>query len=60
MEAAKRLVNNTLGVTGRREKSEAARKTEEAGRAAVMHIHTEQVLGLIPPGQMLWPLITMN
>lgn len=58
MEAAKRLVNNTLGVTGRREKSEAARKTEEAGRAAssvsyVMHIHTEQVLGLIPPGQML-------
>lgn len=53
MEAAKRFVNNTLGATGRREKSEAARKTEEAGRAAVMHIHTEQVLGLIPPSQML-------
>lgn len=59
MEAAKRLVNNTLGVTGRREKSEQ-REREEAGRAAVMHIHTEQVLGLIPPGQMLRPLITMN
>lgn len=36
------------------------REREEAGRAAVMHIHTEQVLGLIPPGQMLRPLITMN
>lgn len=54
------MVNNTLGETGRREKSEAPRKKEKAGRAAVMHIHTEQVLGPIPHGRMVWPLIKIN
>lgn len=51
MEAAKTLVNNMLRETERHEKSEAMSMEEKAGQTTAMHIHTEQVLGLIPPGQ---------
>lgn len=44
MEAAKRLVNNTLGVTGRHEKKEAVAKKRE-GRDNRCYAYSERAGG---------------